>query len=243
MVPDFGGLIWMIIALIEGVLFTGFIILFVTWIMPPIARRMIRAKWSRGSIAFIQHAGRVRLCITKTELPEGVIENEYGWFMKSTVPYGSQDQTPEKRGPGRPPKNPEQKEAEPTLENVEKTLEVALRVPILEGLGKQVLFGSTDTSLLSNLEAIGALSPHKIKTKNKDGEDGVFSHAILNTLKAIIPATFGRTNLDALATLNYLRGLKVRGGEAMKIIIIAICVIGVIATVGLVFYFLTQGGT
>jgi hypothetical protein len=256
MVPDFGGLIWMIIALLEAIIFVAAALAFVFWLMPPIARKFIRAKFSKRSVAFIQHAGKVRLCMTKAELPEGVIENEFGWFLKSTMPYKGKDE-PEKRGPGRPHKKAEDsvqafKEqiiekggekaweviapfvlAASSDEDINRALDIALETPILEGLNKHVLFGSSDTALLGNLNTITALS----QDREKFG-----GHAILNAIKTVIPATMSRTQIDAIATLNYLRGLKVRGGDMMKLLIVVVAVIGVIGSIGLVFWFLTQGG-
>lgn len=231
MIPDFGGLLWMIIALAILVLYTGFFVLFVFWIMPPIARRFIRMKWSKGSPAFIQHAGRVFLLSSDAELPEGVVKNKFGWFLKSSHPYRDEKQ---KRGPGRPSKNPEGLEARSKKE-VDEALGVVLRTPILDGLNKQVFFGSSDSPLLSNLETLGALSEEKTKS-----EGGSVKHALLQVIKEVIPATISRSQLEALGTYEYLRGLKVRGGELIRAVIIAILVIGVIVVAGLVFWFLNQ---
>lgn len=242
MVPDFGGLIWMVIALIEAIVFISAALAFIFWFMPPIARRFIRIKWSKGSPAFIQHAGRVFLFSSSEELPEGVIRNKMGWFLKSVTPYKGEP-AQQKRKPGRPPKTPEKLPEGTSMDDINEAIEISLRTPILEGLGKQVFFGSSDTPLLSNLETISAMSEQQTMSNGgkKEAKGGI-RHAVLSALREVIPATMARSQLDALATFNYLRGLKVRGGDMIKLVIVCVAVIGVVATVGLVFYFLTQGG-
>jgi hypothetical protein len=232
MIPDFGGLIWMVAFIAETIIVICGSLLFIFWVMPPISRRFIRMKWSKGSPAFIQHAGRVVLFSSDAELPEGVIHNKSGWYLRSVSPYRGEQET--RRGPGRPPKNSEA--PNPQTEEVNKALDVALRTPILEGLGRQVFFGSTDTPLLSNLETIGQVSDVKVETSK-----GTIRHSILSILKEIIPATISRSQLDALGTYEYLRGLKVRGNDIIRLIIVVVAVIGVIGALGLVFWFLTQG--
>jgi len=233
LIPDFGGIIWMFIALIEAVIFICVFFLFVFWIMPPISRRFIRLKWSKGSPAFIQHGGRVSVYASNEDLPEGVIHNKQGWFLKPTHPYREGGL---KRLPGRPRKD----EATPK-EQMDKAIEVALRTPILDGLDKQVFFGSADTSLVSNLETLAEFTPQNPQTNDPNSENPKLTnvrHSLLNVLKELIPATMSRTQLDALGTLNYLRGLKVGRGDVIKLVIIAICVIGVLVSAGLVIYFL-----
>lgn len=233
MLPDFGGIYWMFIALIEIIVFVVLALAFVFWVMPPISRRFIRMKWSKGSPAFIQHAGRVYLYSSNVELPEGVAHNKRGWFLKSTHPFREGNK---KRGPGRPPKTSENPTSK--KQQVDEALDVVLRTPILDGLDKQVFFGSTDSPLLSNLETLGELTNEK--TQNK--KSGTVNHSILSAIKEVIPATISRSQLEALGTYEYLRGLKVRGGDVIKLVIIAIAVIGVIVTAGLVFWFLNGGG-
>lgn len=189
-------------------------------------------KWSKGSPAFIQHAGRVYVYSGDAELPEGVTHNKFGWFLKSTNPYREGQQ---RRGPGRPQKTPEGTTS--NQEEVDAALDVVLRTPILDGLDKQVFFGSSDAPLLSNLETLSLLSQKQEKPNSKQGS---IKHSILSVVKEVIPATISRSQLEALGTFEYLRGLKVRGGDVIKLIIIAIAVIGVIVTAGLVFWFLTQ---
>lgn len=214
-----------LIILIVGI--CGFLA-FVFWFMPPISRRFIKIKWSRGSPAFIQHGGRVSVYSSNEELPEGVIHNEQGWFLKSTHPYIGEP----KRGVGRPRKDETSNKESNEKEEIDKALDVVLRAPILDGLGKQVFFGSTDTPLVSNLDTLAAITPQN--------PAGKVRHSLLNILKEIIPATISRTQLEALGTLEYLRGLKVGKGEMMRLIIIVVCMIALVATVGLVFWFLTK---
>jgi hypothetical protein len=230
LLPDFGGLIWMFICIIEAVIFIACAMLFVFWVMPPISRRFIRMKWSKGSPAFIQHAGRVYVCSGDAELPEGVTHNKFGWFLKSTNPFRGEH---EKRGPGRSPKTSEGETGK--QEKVDEALDIVLRTPILDGLDKQVFFGSSDAPLLSNLETLSSLS------QEQESKPGSIKHSLLSVIKEVIPATISRSQLEALGTFEYLRGLKVRGGDVIKLVIVAIAVIGVIVTVGLVFWFLTQG--
>lgn len=268
MVPDFGGIIWMFIAIIEAVIFIAVFAAFYFWVLPPLSRWLIRAKLSKRSVAFIQHAGKVHLCTSKNELPEGVIENKFGWFLKPTMPYKPEkkEQYPvkkqikeilekyaddpeqcekeltnlktssgKKRGP---PSNDEKAE--------EAALEILLETPILDGLNKHVLFGSTDTSLLGNLNTLSLVSYPELKEKKGKepplANQHFGSHAILNSLKALIPATMSRTQTHAIAVIAELRGRAAAGKDAVKVIIYAIAAISVVGTVGLVFWFLTQGG-
>lgn len=225
MIPDFGGLIWMIIALIEVVVFGCLFALFYFWVMPAISRWFIKIKWSKGSVAFIQHGSIVKVYNSNIDLPEGVLKfNKQGWFLKSMHPH-----LPEaKRGPGRPTKD-----ALPPKEQVNEGLDVLLRTPLLDGLNRPVFFGSADVALLANLETLSEFSPNENRTKT-----GI-RHSILNVLKEIIPFTMSRSQLDALGTTMYIKGRKAAGGDQTKIIIVAIAVIGVIVAAGLVFGFLT----
>lgn len=249
--PEFSTLIWLVIIIVILMVWVGSFLLFLFWFMPPISRKFIGIKWRSGSPCFIQHGGRVSVYSSSDELPEGVIHNRLGWFLKSAHPFGQAEKTKLEALIEKYKDDPEaeRKIMEELKSNKKKytwtikkekeiedlkdiALDKVLRAPILDGLNKQVFFGSSDTALLSNLETLSEFTPH-------NPDKGV-KHSLLTVLKEVIPATMSRTQLDALATLNYLRGLKAAKGETMKLLIIVACLIGLIGTVGLVFWFLTQ---
>lgn len=263
MLPEFGPILWIFFTVIEAIIGMALFLLFVFWFMPPISRRFIAIKWKKGSVAFIQHGGRVSVYSSNEELPEGVIHNAHGWFLKSVQPYGEEEQqeeepktdmqlllerfpnitkeaNAEKRMRAELKKIRKERKLEKKLnpqhshkEEVRVALDKVLRAPILDGLGKQAFFGSSDTALLGNLDTLAELTP---QTEEKTH----VKHSLLTVLKAIIPATMNRTQIDAIATLNYLRGLKVGKGELMRLILVVVCLIGLIGTIGVVFWFLTS---
>ena len=222
MIPDFSGLFWTFIIIGEGILFAGAFSLFVFWFMPPIARAMIKAKWSRGVPAFIQNErGSVEFMTSDKELPEGVVHyKKRGWFLIPKKPYlrelieKEKNSKPKRGRPLKEKNNP----GELTVKELMKKFEKHLHTPILKGLNKQVFFGSMDSVALSNLYTI--------------------SHANLRDVRLLAPIMYQKTQLDALATGNRLEGMKMMGHDYIKIVIIAIAVIGVIVTAGLVFWFL-----
>lgn len=225
---DFTSFMWTIIAILEALFFVAFFIIYNFWFMPPIARTMTRIKWSKGTIAFIQHGNVVRV-FSSDSLPDGILHNKLGWFLKSVHPY--QKQMTKKRG--RPLKNPHEQENAPTVakEVEQQAVEIALRTPILEGLGRPVFFGSSDTPLLSNLETLAIL------TQSQPTHTGI-RHAVLTAIRNVLPATYPFVQLDSLATWNYLRGLKMRGNEGTRWILAAIAGATIIAVTGIICYFI-----
>jgi len=228
--PDFAGFLPMTGLILSIVISVTLFLVHEYVILPPIARRLRKAKWNKGVIAFIQDdTGNVRLTISTKELPEGVIKTNRGWFLlprPSTI-----DTEPEvtHRGPGRPKKLPEGTESvdvpiverkKTELENIELNGKL-LHVPLLQGLGKQVFFGSVSSAMLTNLWAL--------------------SHADLLQARKLIPMNTQKTQLDALATGSRIEGMKMMGGDVMKWIVYVIIACIPIAIIGLVFWFLTQG--
>lgn len=215
MIPDFGGLIWMVICIILIIVFIASALVYIFWFEPPINRKLTKAKWSKCSPCFIQdNMGRVHLIINDTELPEGLFHNKRGWFITSTPtsksnPEDNKDQ--KKKG--------RKSEKEKILEKCEKTV---LETPILVGLGKTVFFGYDGTPLLANLKTL--------------------AHANLKVMRELLEKTDTKTRFALLHKWSVQKGYEKRGGEATKLIVIAIAVIGVVATVGIIAYLLLQSG-
>lgn len=216
---DLGGIFWMAMTIVAAMVGVSLFMVYRYVIEPPIARKMTKAKFAKGSPAFIQNdAGRVIFTINDNELPEGVVHNQRGWFLRSRSPYiplGAK-----KRGRKGKNSSGEDSETESIDATDEKMLETILEAPILEGLGKAVFFGYDGSPLLSNLKTL--------------------AHADLKKMKEIIPATVSRTQLGALHRWSVAKGYEKRGGEGTKIIILAIACATVIATVGLVFWFISK---
>jgi hypothetical protein len=214
----FGSMFWMamtFVAIIIAVII-GLVNEYV--ILPPLARKIRKAKWSKGSPAFIQDdAGRVHFTLGDTELPEGVVHNKRGWFLISRQPYI----------PPPPPENDAQSKKNKKMGKLDKTyeaiLETVLETPVLDGLGKACFFGYDGSPLLTNLKTL--------------------AHANLRKMKEVIPATISRTQLNALHKWSLLKGYEKKGGDQMKVVLLAICVIGCIAALGIVAWLLTQGKT
>jgi hypothetical protein len=204
---------------------------------PEIARTFIKAFHSRGLPVFIQdEMGNVALHICDKKFPEGVIHIKgKGWYLLPSPPSPDDPEEDdeieaieaEKRGPGRPPKPKASKPIE-TMSAAEKEAYVLaygmlVQTPILRGFGKQVFFGSSVSSAVSNLTAI--------------------AHADLLAVRKLSPKMYQKTQLDALATGSRIEGQRMAGKETTKLIMLAIIVIAPIAVVGLIVYLLTQPRT
>lgn len=217
---------------------------------PEIARTMIKAYHSRGLPVFIQdEMGNVRFQICDKKFPEGVVHVKgKGWFLLPNPPappvieHNSANSVEVvdvgKRGRGRPPKananqslpfgagNPppcrkqlsEMDKAE--LESYALAYGILVNVPILQGFGKQVFFGSSTSVALSNLMAI--------------------AHADLLSVRKLAPTMYQKTQLDALATGNRLEGLKMGSKDVQKLLLYAIVAAVPIAAIGFIVYLLTQ---
>lgn len=273
---DLGAMIWMIISVAEVIVFVGIFLAYNFWIMPPISRKFRKAKWSKGVPAFIQdETGKVQLCISNKEFPEGVVHyKNKGWFLIAKRPHESisemqsversafkmaflKAKMEEERLTEKEALEEWDKLEIPTeLSEEEKaglkdTMEKLIHTPILEGFGKQVFFGSTDSVALSNLKTIGEVTdtteiagiekvegnPNKLSVVEKVK---LVAHANLRNCRLLAPIMYSKTQLDALATGNRLEGMKMMGRDTMKIIIIAIAGAVVIASFGIVAYILTN---
>lgn len=180
---DLGSLLWMIIALVEIIIFVSLFLLYNFWVLPPISRKFRKAKWSRGVPAFIQdETGKVRLCISNKEYPEGVVHyKKKGWFMIAKRPYENLEEMPSKdrlelkKQFVKVKMQAEKLTQEEALEEWDKldfsvgltdeekdslknAIEKLIHTPILEGFGKQVFFGSVDSVALSNLKIISEVT-------------------------------------------------------------------------------------
>lgn len=129
-----------------------------------------------------------------------------------------------------------------------ETQEKLLNTPILEGLGKPVFFGCIDSVALSNLQVVSELSDDPHITEAEKGKEGTIrkvktiAHANLRNLRMLAPLMYSKTQLAALESQSIREGEKMAGREMQKIVIIAIAVIGVVATVGIIAYMLVNGG-
>ena len=245
--PEFGGMFWQVIAILIGVIGAGLFLLWEFWVTPPICRKLRSAKWSKcPGISFIQKGGIVHLVKNNIELPEGVIINALGVAVRNIHPYIKAEEW--------------KKLTDKQKKEVNDSLGVILNTPILAGLGKHVLFGSVESPLLGNLDTIAAVTSQpelleerntavkknakKIVLKVKPSHKyNLFRVADLNIFKEVLNMTTAtRTQLDSLKSWVETKMLKKFGGDVMKIVVIALVMVGVIGTLGLVFWFLTQGG-
>lgn len=239
-IPDFSGIIWMAIWLMTIILGAVLALVHEFVLLPKISRMMRKAKWSKAVIAFIQDdTGNVVFTTSDKELPEGVIHNQKGWFLlprPEAVNVAPLPVAGLKRGPGRPRKetlNPDgsvsvdvvEDQVKPlSPEEIQKNIELRkqmVHVPLLRGLGKQVFFGATNSSMLSNLWTI--------------------AHADFLENRRLIPMNTQKTQLDALATYSKIEGTKMMGGDALKILFYVVIAVIPIAVIGLVFWFLKGG--
>jgi hypothetical protein len=238
----FGATFWMAMTILVVIVCVILAIVHERVVLPPIARKMRSAKWSKGSLAFVQDdVGVVHLTISDVDLPEGVTRTKRGWFLRSRSPYIPErnlddDKTLDEETKAELKKIDDTvdarkkhklkmeliKKLEKEGKLTEKIIGTILQTPILEGLGKSVFFGYDGTALLSNLKTI--------------------AHADLRIMKEVIPATISRTQLGALAKWSLMKGYEKRGGDTNKLVILIACLIALVATVGIVFYALTQRG-
>jgi len=244
---DFGGMLWQVIAILIGIVAFALFLLWEFWVTPPISRKLRKAKWSKcPGISFIQKGGIVHLVKNNIELPEGVVINALGVAFKNVRPYISSEKW--------------EKFTDDQKKQINSSLQVILNTPILAGLGKHVLFGSVESPFLGNLDTLALATPQpkpledrneaiqkkvkKIIKKAKLGYNySLFRVADLNIFKEVInKSVANRTLIDGLKTYVETKMLKKFGGDVMKIVVIALVMVGVIGTLGLVFWFLTQGG-
>ena len=222
---DFGSFYWIVIWISTIIIVAIIALVHEFVILPPIAKDMRKAKWSKGVPAFIQNdAGNVVFLTSDKQMPEGVIHNKLGWFLLPRPSTQSEKSEEVRRGPGRPPKidpltdieNPESK-IKVTAEKIE-LLGKLLHTPILKGLGKQVFFGATSSAMLTNLWTI--------------------AHADLLQARKLIPMNTQKTQLDALATGSRIEGMKMMGGDLMRWIFYVIIACIPIVIIALIFWFL-----
>lgn len=207
---------------------------------PPICGALTKAYHTAAPPAFIQdEMGRVKLFVGNRKLPEGLmwIKNR-GWyeFLLPPDPSDPRDELCmngegecEKRGPGRPPKERRMQGTvgmrwvdmtQAEQEEYVKIYGKLMETPILDGLNKQVFFGSTQSSTLTNLWAI--------------------AHADLPKVRLLSNSMHPKTQLDALATGNRIEGMKMMSKDPMKMILYIAIICMPIAVVGIVAWLLTQ---
>lgn len=207
---------WAIVAFAMVIVMACLVMVHETFIMTSFAKSARKLKRSRGLPAFIQFGNTVKLIMSKNDLPEGIHQIGGMWFLRSQVPYTNDDLTLEKVNP----KAKKDDFGDPLSEEDRKTLKMILNIPVLEGVGKPVLFGCINQPLLANLETI--------------------AHADLTKIREIVPATITQTTMFSLVNWAETSVLKRFNKETKTWILAAICVIGVIAALGLVVYLLTQ---
>jgi hypothetical protein len=220
-----GSVFWQFATFIIGIVAVIGFLVYHYYITPPIGRQMIAAKWSKGVPCFIENeVGIVDFTTTDRHLPEGVKHIKHkGWFanaIRDVTEVESEDKG-EQRGPGRPRKNGVSPEKVDEKQN-DEILEMITHTPMLNGLGKQVFFGSTTSVALTGLKTI--------------------AHADLRKTRLLSPRMYSKTQLDALATGNRIEGLKMAGKDAVKLIVMCLVVIAPIVVTGLIIYLLTSGG-
>ena len=234
-----------LVAIVVAVVMLCVFVWYIKKYQPPICGVLTKCHHSVAPPAFIQdEMGRVRLYIGNKKLPEGLmwIKNR-GWyeFLMPPDPNDPKDELglesvetlgveEVKRGRGRPPSkalvNEEvkiKKWSDMTQAEQEQYVLAygkLLETPILDGLNKQVFFGSTASSTLTNLWAI--------------------AHAELPKVRLLSHAMHPKTQLDALATGNRLEGIKMASHDPIKWLIIAIIAAIPIAVTGIVAWLLTQ---
>lgn len=239
-----GGIFWQFTTVIVAIVAVIGFLVYRYYLEPPISRQFMSAKWKGGSPAFIQDdAGVVHFTVSDKELPEGVVHNKRGWFLRSRSPFMSesslslQQRELVKKKMGRPPKEPteEQKASQPheiTEAEADKALDIVLQAPTLAGFGKAVFFGYDGAPLLANLKTLAIIS-------TRPGEKPI--HAELRVMKEIIPATISRTQLANLYKWAMQKGFEKRGGDQMKLIYIAIAAAMVLGSLGIVAYMILNG--
>ncbi len=219
-----------VVAIVMGVVFVWYTKKYT----PEIARTFIKAYHNRALPVFLQdEMGNVALYICDKKFPEGVVHvKDKGWYLLPTPPSPSEPKEAveeEKRGPGRPAKVTSEtyKSAEEFAKLSEEAKQayaaaygVLVQTPILRGFGKQVFFGSTVASALSNLTAI--------------------AHADLLNVRKLSPAMYQKTQLDALATGSRIEGMKMAGKETTKLLMYAIIAAVPIAVTAIAAWLLTQ---
>lgn len=125
-------------------------------------------------------------------------------------------------GPGHPPMSRKQLSEmnEEELRSYALAYGILVNVPILQGFGKQVFFGSSTSVALNSLCGI--------------------AHADLLSVRKLAPTMYQKTQLDALATGSRLEGLKMGNKDVQKLLLYAIVAAVPIAAIGFIVYLLTQ---
>lgn len=252
-----GSFLWQFLTFITAIVAVIGFLIYVFYISPPIARQMIKAKWSKGVPAFIENeVGVVEFVMTDKQLPEGVkhIKGK-GWYANAVrdvteVEYednlrkteakeetaevsdtvASESMSDKKAGPGRPvgskSKATLEKEARELLKEAKQNdelLEMITHTPMLNGLGKQVFFGSTTSVALTGLKTI--------------------AHADLRKTRLLAPRMYSKTQLAALAAGSREEGKRMMGKETTKILVLCIGAAILLGSLGLVVYLILNGGS
>jgi hypothetical protein len=217
--PDFSGFLPTVLLFISIAVSVIFFLVHEFIILPPVARRMRKAKWTQCSPGFVQDdAGRVHFVINDIELPEGVVHNKRGWFLKPRPPFIKRKEEAEEEKPKRGRK----KKTDQLTPEQEAALGTILEVPVLEGLGKGVFFGYDGSPLVANLKTL--------------------VHADLRIMKEIIPATISRTQLGNLHRWSVNKGYEKRGGDTQKFLILMGGMICLVVVVGIIAYMILNAG-
>ena len=69
----------------------------------------------------------------------------------------------------------------------------------------------------------------------------VFQSKLTNT-RLLAPIMYSKTIIDYMQVNSRMEGQKLFGQESVKIIVMALAIIGCVGVIGIVFWFLTQGG-
>ncbi len=203
---------WAIIAIVIGITAISAFAVHELFIMTPFAKHARSLKRCKGLPAFIQYGNTVKLITSKKDLPEGIHQIGGMWFIRSQVPYTNAQQNKIKAT--------KDDFGDPLTKKERATLKMILNIPVLEGVGKPVLFGCINQPLLANLETI--------------------AHADLTKVREIVPATITQTTLSSLVKWSETSVLTRLGRDQMKLLMVVICICGVIGVTGIVAWLLTQ---
>lgn len=252
--PDLSWLMPTMFLVVSNIIWVTVFLVHEFIVMPPVARRMRKAKWSKCSPGFVQDdAGRVHFVINDIELPEGVVHNKRGWFLRSRPPFVRKESVdvavvqdldaiakslfeqgvPEDQvkqlieGMRASNEALKPKRGRPPKENAEDSDETQNKA--LETILETPVLEGLGKSVFFGYD--GAPLVANLKT---------MAHANLRVMKEIIPATISRTQLGNLYRWAVQKGYEKRGGEQTKIIILALACVVVIASLGIVAYMLTQ---
>jgi len=246
---DIFWLIWMLVLPFWGITMSVFFVIFVFFIMPPLARKITKKRFSDcAMLPIATDSGYVDFKFTKGELPEGIVSTPDG--SVHFLPHSSW-QTKKERKKG---KSKELLEFE----------RIGLRKYTVKGFGKPIFFGYAGKVGLMNPATLAALEQNEaqlnpetqiqqiedfikdipehfrkpLKKMVKDLRDHVNAKKITYfdpaMIKRVIPRMIPPSLLGAYGKNRIALGMELRGKEYGKLIlgaglIIGLVIIGIVA--------------